>query len=202
MKEAKPAERLLMFTDAVVAIAITLLILPLLDVVTEGAAEHISPREVISGSWPQILSFLLSFGVIARLWIGHHDLFSSVKLMNRSLVWLDLMWLLTIVVLPFPTAIAGAFKSDRFMIGFYIGTMLVSSLCQTAMAMILRANRGFLRDPEVDDVSAFAMASQHNTIAFAIAFALSVFIPGVGFFSLLLLLFVPQVTRLLKKKTA
>jgi hypothetical protein len=70
------------------------------------------------------------------------------------------------------------------------------------MAMILRANREFLREPEVDDVSAFTTASQHTTIGFALAFALSVLIPGVGFFGLLLLLVVPQVTRLLKKKTA
>jgi uncharacterized membrane protein len=69
MTAAKSVDRLVAFTDAVVAIAITLLVLPLADLVHEAAAKHETSWEVISKNQSQIFSFLLSFVVIARMWV-------------------------------------------------------------------------------------------------------------------------------------
>jgi uncharacterized membrane protein len=106
-------DRLVLFTDAVVAIAVTLLILPLVDVGTAAVAENLRTRAVISDHKTQILSFLLSFVVIARLWLTHHRIFEHVKAYNSRLMELNMFWLLTIVILPFPTAMISG-SDDRF----------------------------------------------------------------------------------------
>src|SRR5882672_3034621 len=126
-------ERLVFFSDAVVAIALTLLILPLTDVVTEVKAANGPAIEVITEHQAQVWCFLLSFAVIARLWIGHHRLYEQVKAYSNPLMLVNLCWLLTIAVLPFPTEMIGQFGTDLFTVLFYIGTMVVRNATQTAM---------------------------------------------------------------------
>ncbi|WP_410615855.1 TMEM175 family protein [Amycolatopsis sp. lyj-109] len=58
-------------TDAVVAIAITLLVLPLVEAVPDAVAQHLGPAVLISENQWKIYSFLLGFAVIARLWVVH-----------------------------------------------------------------------------------------------------------------------------------
>ncbi|HWO59137.1 MAG TPA: TMEM175 family protein, partial [Umezawaea sp.] len=86
-------DRLVLFTDAVVAIAITLLVLPLVDVVTESVAEHHTSVQVIAEHRPEIFSFLLSFVVIAQYWVTHHRMFEGVKAYSRPLTVMNLAWL-------------------------------------------------------------------------------------------------------------
>src|SRR3954463_12442114 len=117
---SRDPDRLVRFTDAVVAIAITLLVLPLVDVVSESVAEHHTSVEVITEHRPQILSFLLSFVVIAQYWVTHHRMFEDVKAYNRPLMASNMVWLLTIVVLPFPTEMVGLFSDDVFTTLLYI----------------------------------------------------------------------------------
>jgi uncharacterized membrane protein len=201
MSAPKPAERLLLFTDAVIAIAITLLILPLLDTVTEAVAAHAQPTEVITGNLPRIYSFLLSFAVIARLWLVHHDVFGTVKSLNRPLMRLNLCWLLTIVILPFPTAMVGSFDTNRFVAGFYIGTILAGSVCQTLMVVILRAHPELLHDPE-EAHGRFVAGAVGSTLALVVAFLLAVFVPSVTYYGLLLLLLVGPAVRLFRRQPA
>jgi uncharacterized membrane protein len=199
MSAPKPAERLLLFTDAVVAIAITLLILPLLDAVTEAAAAHAQPTDVITENLPRVYSFLLSFAVISRLWLVHHDVFGTVKSLNRPLIQLDLCWLLTIVVLPFQTAMVGSFQTNRFVTGLYIGTILVSNICQTLMILIMRAHPELLHDPD-EARDRFVPGALGTMLALVVAFLLAVFVPGVSYYGLLLLLLVAPVIRLFKRR--
>ncbi|GAA2614675.1 TMEM175 family protein [Streptomyces axinellae] len=107
-------ERLVLFTDAVTAISITLLILPLVDLVPEAASAHEGASEVITGHLDQIWSFLLSFAVVANIWQEHHRTFSTVNKATRSLTVWNMGWLLSVVVLPLPTEMIGTFGRDRF----------------------------------------------------------------------------------------
>src|SRR3954468_8892714 len=121
---SRDPDRLVLFTDAVVAIAITLLVLPLVDVVSESVAEHRTSVEVITEHRPQILSFLLSLVVIAQYWVTPHRMFEGVKAYSRPLTAVNLAWLLTIVFLPFPTEMVGVFGDDVFTTLLYTGTIL------------------------------------------------------------------------------
>ena len=69
------AERMKFFTDAVVAIAMTLLILPLLESVSEAAKDGLDTAEFLGDHGGQIFAFVLSFVIIARFWVSHERLF-------------------------------------------------------------------------------------------------------------------------------
>src|SRR5436305_3338921 len=101
--------RLVFFSDAVVAIALTLLVLPLAAAIPDAVSKHVGSLDVIRENQRLIYSFLLSFAVIARLWVTHHRLFEHVKAYSYPLLVANLCWLLTIVVLPFPTEMIGGF---------------------------------------------------------------------------------------------
>jgi TMEM175 potassium channel family protein len=194
---SRDPDRLVLFTDAVVAIAITLLVLPLVDVVSESVAEHHTSVEVVTEHWPQIFSFLLSFAVIAQYWLTHHRMFEGVKAYSRSLTLWNLLWLLTIVVLPFPTEMVGVFSDDVFTTLLYIGTILVSSVCLGVLTLIIHG------DPEVGHDPAGLTAptvirAVTPTVLLGVAFLLSWLVPGMSYYSLLLLLLNPVVERVLR----
>jgi uncharacterized membrane protein len=200
MNTSKSPERLVFFSDAVIAIALTLLILPLTDVVKELVAKGAEPSEAITGNQWQIYSFLLSFAVIARHWVAHHRLFEHVKAYSRPLVFVNLCWLLTIAVLPFPTEMVGAFGEDRFTVLFYIGTILASSVCLTIMALIIRHNPELAKHPGgIDDQWRFN--SVGTSIALAAAFVLAAAVPAVSYFAILLLLVPPLIARVRYRST-
>lgn len=200
-EEANSAERLLLFTDAVAAIAITLLILPLVDLVPEVAGEHGHAREVITEHRDQIGSFLLSFLVIARLWLAHHNLFAGVRSYSQPLVLWNMAWLLSIIVLPFPTEMVGAFGGDRFASSFYYVNVLAGVAFQTAMISVLMRRPSLLREGSRDMRRAL-FVSISNVVALVVALALALAVPALQYYSLLLLAVAPWVVRLSKLGSA
>jgi uncharacterized membrane protein len=172
-------DRLVLFTDAVVAIAITLLVLPLVDAASAAVAAGDPSVEVITGNQQAIRSFLLSFVVIARLWVVHHRLFDGVEVASRGIVLWNIAWVLTIVVLPFTTELIGGYGEDPFAVAVYVGTILASSACLTALSMLVRGR--------------LVPASVSATGLLVVALLLVLLVPAVGFFALLLLLLSPVV---------
>jgi uncharacterized membrane protein len=178
----KPLDRLVTFTDAVVAIAITLLVLPLVDAVGESVAARVRPVEVITENQPQIYSFLLSFAVIARLWVVHRRMFEKVVADSTPLLFWSMAWLLTIVVLPFPTEMIGGYGDDWFTAVFYVGTILASSVCLSVLAFMIHGPVG-------------ASGAVSTTAILVVAFVLTALVPGVTYFALLLLVFSSLLNR-------
>src|SRR5690242_459590 len=131
------AERMKFFTDAVVAIAMTLLILPLLENVSDAAREGIDTARFLDDHGNQIFAFVLSFVIIARFWVSHERLFNSVERWTGWLMVLNILWMLSVVVLPVVTAMVGSMDTDRLQIVLYVGTMLANSLLMTGMSLLV-----------------------------------------------------------------
>jgi len=98
--ESRAVERLTIFSDAVVAIAITLLALDL----------PVPERDTVSAFWSSLrrnhghyAAFLISFVVIAAAWGNHHDVFRYAKRFDPRLRTFNMAWLLTIVLVPVAT---------------------------------------------------------------------------------------------------
>jgi TMEM175 potassium channel family protein len=88
------------FSDAVFAIAITLLIL---DVKIPARHEHLAAA--LLEQWPSYLAFFLSFAYIGIMWINHHRIFTCIQHANDVLLLLNLFVLLGVTIVPFPTAV-------------------------------------------------------------------------------------------------
>lgn len=188
-------DRLVFFTDAVVAIAITLLVLPLVNVVPVAAQNGQSAIEVITDHQPEVFGFLLSFAVITRLWFVHHDFFRHVRAYSRPLMMCNVGWLLTIIVLPFPTEMVGVYGDDRFTTAFYIATILLAVLFQTGLELVVRA------DPELASETAPPLPEslRGSIIAaalLAVALVLAMAVPGLNYWTLLLLFLSPTIEKI------
>lgn len=194
-------ERLIFFTDAVTAIAITLLILPLVSFVPT----HPGPLESV---WPWLVehvselgSFVLSFVVIARFWLAHHAIFEHVGRYNRKLSFLSLTWAFTIVVLPLPTAITAAYETSPLTVGLYIGTVLLSSLALTAITFTVHGNQQI--ESQTNPISRETIVNSITSpVLIALAFVLGVTVPNVTYLGMLLLFLGIPLNRLILRRLA
>lgn len=187
-------ERLLTFVDAVVAIAITLLVLPLADV---GSQIHNgSVADLLAEHADDILGFLLSFVVIARLWLAQHRIVSSLVRQSTTVIWLLLAWTLTIVFLPFPTTLVAGTSHDNLAKVLYIGTMAMSSALLALIAYAIG------RDPSLRDTDTKPDPWQATgtTLGFVAALVISVTLPATSYWPLLLLLLVDPAMRLIRHR--
>ena len=92
------------FSDGMFAIAITLLILEVkVPVPAEG---HLAQGLV--KQWPSYLAFVLSFVYIGVMWMNHHRMFTHIRRSNDTLLVLNLLLLLGVTAVPFPTAVLAA----------------------------------------------------------------------------------------------
>ena len=185
------------FTDAIAAIAITLLILPLVGAVPDTRSADDTVGKFLAIHSPELVSFLISFAVIARLWVAHHHIFDHVGGINRGLIFLSILWSATIVFLPLPTAMTATFEADRAMIALYIGTMALSSLTLSAIVLTVRNNPalGAVDRPVTSDM---VVGSVSTSLAFLVALAIGVVFPALNYWALLVLL-VPAPRRLLRR---
>jgi uncharacterized membrane protein len=98
-------ERIALFSDAVFAIAITLLIIDIK--VPEIKANSITDKDllhILIGNIPSFIGFLISFFVIGLNWMDHHRLFGFVEHSSNKLLFNNLLFLLPIVIMPFSTS--------------------------------------------------------------------------------------------------
>jgi uncharacterized membrane protein len=111
-EEGPQLERLVFFSDAVFAIALTLLVIDIR--VPELAAHEGGPTalQVLEDLVPRLLTFVLSFAVVALYWVGHHRIFGAVRAFDSRAIALNFGMLLFVVFVPFPTSFIGTYGDD------------------------------------------------------------------------------------------
>jgi uncharacterized membrane protein len=190
-------ERLENFSDAVVAIAATVLVLPLVDMATEEHPATLASFVDVNGR--ALLSFLLSFVVIYRFWLVHHGLYSRIVDYSWTLLWVNCLWLLSVVFLPFPTQlVASPQGNDRIDVGIYIGTMLVMT-ASSLLAHWLVIRSPALQAPEARPTTSLIPAAA-AAVAMGIALLLVLSVPALGPWSLLALLLTGPLERLMRRR--
>lgn len=189
-------ERFKAFVDAVVAIAMTLLILPLLEAVSDAASGRLTTAEFFAEHSGQLLSFALSFLLIAVFWMGHHSQYRNVEGITPALLWINVAWMATIVWLPVPTAMLGQMDADPLQAVAYIGTLLLTQVTTLGGWLYLLRHPDLTGDPPsvlragvVGDVAAIVL--------FAVALVIAIAASPNGYLGLLVLLLNGPLTRLL-----
>jgi uncharacterized membrane protein len=121
--------RIVAFSDGVIAIAITLLVLNLdvPDVAKDDLANALGDQ------WREYLAFALSFALIGRFWIVHHRAFTLVERFDGTLMALNLLFLALIVVMPFATDLVAEYGDDAIGVVIYAAVVGVASLLTWVM---------------------------------------------------------------------
>lgn len=120
--------RLEALSDGVFAVAITLLVFNLV-VPTVG---HASLWHALLGQWPSYAAYVVSFLIIGIIWVNHHALFRNVARVDRPVLFLNLVVLMTIVFIPFASRLLAAYllsgSNSHIAAAVYSGTMLAMSI--------------------------------------------------------------------------
>jgi uncharacterized membrane protein len=132
-------ERLVLFSDAVFAIAITLLVLDLRPPDGELPAALLE-------TWPHIVSYAITVVVIGAIWITHVRLLQVVARCDTGLLWLNLVFLGCVGLLPFHTALLGGHFGDRSAVLFYSVGLALARLAAAGVWWYAAGRR--LLDPE------------------------------------------------------
>jgi uncharacterized membrane protein len=184
-------DRFLTFIDAIVAIAITLLVLPLVDLTNDYTG---TTRDLLTEHRAQFLAFGLSFVVIFRFWWSQHRMLADVTESSPAIVRSLAVWVFTIVVLPFPTALVAIDTEDDTATRIlYIGTLTVSAAALALLAWSIgRTRQTSERTRRLDTAGAV-----FNAVYLLIALTISVAVPATSYYPLLLLLLSSISARLL-----
>lgn len=136
-------ERLIVFSDAVIAITITLLVL---DMRLPESALDGTDTALIGGLvslWPQYVAYVLSFLVIGVFWLGHRSKFEHIVRHSQALVWINLIFLLQIGFMPFVTDVLAESHGG---VATVLYAVTVSLISLTGAAMSFYASWAGLTD--------------------------------------------------------
>jgi uncharacterized membrane protein len=167
--ERTAADRVIFFCDAVVAIAITLLVLGL-------PLPHLSPRAGNGAVWHALyglrdayLAFLISFVVIGAHWRTHHRLYRAVIRVDQRLIALNMAWLLMIVITPYATRLL--YGNGGFGVRFSVYACVQVIILLTIWLMSRHLRSAGLAGPDVRET---AGSDDAIVLTAAAMFALSI----------------------------
>jgi len=123
-------DRVVALTDGVFAIIITILVLEIL--VPSNLPEQ-SLREALEELEPTLVAWVVSFLLTGMYWVSHRDLFAKVRIVNRDLVWLNLLFLLPTGLIPFAASVLGEYPEEPLALHIY-GVVMIAV---TVMRVVL-----------------------------------------------------------------
>jgi uncharacterized membrane protein len=151
------------FSDGVFAVAITVLIFN----VTESVQKH-GPGgllDALLAAWPAYAAYVASFLTIGVMWVNHHGMFQRLSGIDRPLLFVNLLLLMAIVFLPFPTAILGANiavpEDSRAAASFYALNAVVIAIFFSAL-WVYTFSHPHLLSPKVDRQSAMRATPRYS----------------------------------------
>ena len=177
-------ERLEAFSDGVFAIAITLLVL---EIRVPSGAQLAEPQkliEALGALWPSYVGYIISFVTIGIIWANHHNLFRLVGRVSHGVILANLLLLLTIGFLPFPTALlAATLDTGSAQIGVlvYAATFVAIAVAFNVLWYEIRTRPGVLRpDVEAWSVAAISRSYRLGPPGYLVAFVAALINPALG----------------------
>jgi uncharacterized membrane protein len=178
--------RIVAFSDGVFAIAITLLVLAL------DIPEHLHGESVGEALWDQrenLLAYALSFAVIGRFWVVHHNIFSEVTGFDGRLLGLNIFYLAWIVLLPFSSKVLGDHGGETATVVLYAANL--SGVVLTGMWMAADARGAGLTSTDAASYREQRLRSLYIATVFLASIPVAFVAPGFAPFMWLALFFDP-----------
>lgn len=127
--------RLEAFSDGVLAIIITIMVLEL----KQPAGDRLDDFLALA---PTILAYLLSFIFIAIYWVNHHHIFHKTEQINVKILWSNIVWLFILSFIPFTTAWVGAHPSAWAPLSIYFANMMLAGVAYHIMYYLIFRQTG------------------------------------------------------------
>ncbi len=129
-RDAESTSRIESLSDNIFAVAMTLLVLDI-KVPLHSTGTNLWP--FIAPLWHHVRTFAVSFFIVGLYWVLHHHVFLSIRRSNRTLLWINLLFMLFVVITPFSTGLLGAFDDSRTAIVVYGLNVMVLGLSLQAI---------------------------------------------------------------------
>lgn len=173
----KDRDRIVNLSDGVFAIAITLLVLDIrVPEIPDAMVASELPAALLS-LWPKYLGYVLSFVVISTFWVVHHSIFRPIREYDRGLIYLNLVFLMFVAFVPFPTSLLGEYSDHQLPVAIYAGTLAIGRLLLTTIHWYSTRDDRLVGDPQDPREVRFYLI---RGLAMPVIFLLSI---GVSFFS-------------------
>ena len=153
-RAGRELDRLVAFSDGVMAIAITLLVLKIEIPEFDGTPSTADLGDAVVDLIPNIITFVWSFLLVARFWSIHRRLLSGLARIDGGLVWLNSLFLLLIALLPFPSDLLGRFGPSLLSIALFASLIAVTGIVISTMELYVA------RHPELADPDSGAAAGE------------------------------------------
>jgi len=177
-------ERLEAFSDGVFAIAITLLVLEIRVPPAEDLDTSAHLLAALGALWPSYLGYLVSFATVGIMWSNHHNLIRLVATVSHGLVLSNLLLLLIVGFVPFPTALlAATLGTPTGQVGVlvYAGTFVAIAVAFNILWDQVRRGRGVLRlDVDARTIGSITRSYRLGPPGFLVAFVAALVNPALG----------------------
>ena len=127
--------RLEAFSDGVLAIIITIMVLELSLPVGDKLSDF-------ANILPTLLTYVLSFFFVAIYWVNHHLMFNIAEKVNLKIVWVNIVWLFIISLIPFTTAWAGKYPTSFAPLAVYFADMALASIAFHVLYALILHEKG------------------------------------------------------------
>jgi uncharacterized membrane protein len=181
--------RLEALVDGVFAFAMTLLVVSLgIPTIPDSQAAAELPA-YIAGMYPEFVSFVLAFLLLAVFWIVHHRHFHFLHTIDSRVLWLNIGILICIVLVPFTTSVSGDYPDVQIAVGIFHLNLLAIGLFFTAHWYYI-THTPRLVEPAITERAACCGSRRSLVTPFValIGIALSFFFPGLSMLAYLLIL--------------
>ena len=141
--------RALAFSDGLFAIAMTLLIV---SIAVPGISNEDSVKDLadaLNDLTPEFISFFISFAVIGRYWLAHHQFFSLLGSVDGALLVFNLIYLAFVAFLPFPTALLGDYFENPLSVAIYAAN--VAAVSGMEVVLFRHAYRAGLLEKQIPE---------------------------------------------------
>lgn len=139
-----PPNRLETLADGIFAIAMTLLVLELR--IPEGTSPGDLGNELVH-LWPRFAAFFISFIVLGVYWFAHHQTFYFLARVNRTLVWLTILFFLGAALVPFVAEVLGTYPEEPVALAMYGLSLALLAFVGYGIWWYMTGDRGLLREP-------------------------------------------------------
>ncbi|CAN5356342.1 TMEM175 family protein [soil metagenome] len=160
------------FSDGVIAIIVTIMVLELHPPVAEGI-------DRLWTLWPVFLAYVLSYAYVAIYWVNHHRLFGHAARVTNGLLWSNILLLFTLSLVPFSTAYLGEHHFSREATWLYLATMMGPSIAYAWLQSVI-ARTGARGSAAQEYYAASSRKGLAATLIYGVGIPLTLVSPWLG----------------------